>query len=201
MWPHLERVSHTGGLIPKPPGGLVHVNGSVSLWAHLSVCSGGGRVCVRVHVSVCRRVCDASGSRELPWSEQETTASGQGTGTVPEEVRVLVVQGTGRGTRLASPVTSLRRAADEAVRSGRARPGSWDVAKERSSRGLQEEVEGAAWLVIDPAACTPPSGPTSAVWEEVRPSSPNASFVPRVPTPSPPLVAFPLFEAGDNSFF
>lgn len=56
------------------------------LWRGACVC-----VCVRVHVSV----CDASGSREFLWSEQGTTTSGQGTGTVPEEVGVLVVQGTG----------------------------------------------------------------------------------------------------------
>lgn len=39
-------------------------------------------------------------------------------------------------------MTSLSRAVDEVVRSSRARPGSWDVAEEHSSRGRQEEVEG-----------------------------------------------------------
>lgn len=132
-------MSHSGGPIPKPRGGLAHVNGSPS------VCSGAGCVCVRVRVSVCRHVCEALGSRELPWSEPGTTASAQGTGTTSRASGGAGGAGDrGRGTRLASPVTSLSRAAGEGVvGSSRARPGSRDVAEElHSSRGRQEEAEG-----------------------------------------------------------
>lgn len=195
----MRSVSHSGGPIPKPRGGLAHVNGSPS------VCSGAGRVCVRVRVSVCRHVCEALGSRELPWSELGTTASAQGTGTTSRASGGAGGAGDrGRGTRLASPVTSLSRAAGEGVvGSSRARPGSWDVAEElHSSRGRQEEAEGGSPSL----SCTQRpvrllQGPPQQSGRRCPPHLQALAVYPESPTPSPPLVAFSLFEAGSSSSF
>ena len=84
--------------IPKPQGVIVDVNESVSLWAWTECVLQRGRGCV-CGGSVCTRVCNALGSSDVPWSEQEPTAPQAGhqhaqfhCAFLREEVGLLVVQ-------------------------------------------------------------------------------------------------------------
>lgn len=134
--------------IPKPQGVIVDVNGSVSLWAWTECVLQRGRGCV-CGGSVCTRVCNALGSSDVPWSEQEPTAPQAGhqhaqfhCAFLREEWGCWWCRRTWGHSCCLPLVFVVSSAADEVVRPSRGQARKfWDRAEESSSRDHQE-VEG-----------------------------------------------------------